>query len=186
MSITNIDLICVNCMREKPDSGVCPYCGFDESKYEPSPHHLPPRSILGGKCLVGRVLGEGGFGITYLGWDLNLDLKLAIKEYYPTGFVTRTNTTTTTVTPFHGEKTEFFTKGRSRFIDEAKTLLKNDASTIEQIRVAISDVKQMLQIVTSRSASGGADASAAGGRDSGKRDDNVVDAEFVDQGGEQS
>ncbi len=124
MSITNVEHLCINCMREKPNGGVCPFCGFDESQYTPSPHHLPPRSILGGKCLIGRVLGEGGFGITYLGWDLNLDLKLAIKEYYPTGFVTRTNTATSTVTPYHGDKTEFFTKGRSRFINEAKTLAK--------------------------------------------------------------
>ncbi|NTU77459.1 MAG: serine/threonine protein kinase, partial [Alphaproteobacteria bacterium] len=124
MAITNADLICINCMREKPNDGVCPYCGFDEAQYEPSPHHLPPRSILGGKCLVGRVLGEGGFGITYMGWDLNLDLKLAIKEYFPTGFVTRTNTATSTVMPYRGEKTEFFTTGRSRFINEAKTLAK--------------------------------------------------------------
>ena len=124
MSITNPDHICINCMREKPSAKVCPFCGFDEAQYEPSPHHLPPRSILGGKCLIGRVLGEGGFGITYLGWDLNLDLKLAIKEYYPTGFVTRTNTSTNTVTPYRGEKTEFFTTGRSRFINEAKTLAK--------------------------------------------------------------
>lgn len=124
MSITNADHVCINCMREKADNGVCPFCGFDESTYEPSPHHLQPRSILGGKCLIGRVLGEGGFGITYMGWDLNLDLKLAIKEYYPTGFVTRTNTTTNTVTPYRGEKAEFFTAGRSRFINEAKTLAK--------------------------------------------------------------
>ena len=71
-------------------------------------------------------------------------------------------------------------------IDEAKTILKNDAATIEQIRVAISDVKQMLQIVTSRPAASGADASQGSGSDSRKQDDNVVDAEFVDQGGAQS
>ena len=71
-------------------------------------------------------------------------------------------------------------------IDEARTLLKNDAATIEQIRVAISDVKQMLQIVTSRPAASGADASQGSGSDSRKQDDNVVDAEFVDQGGAQS
>ena len=124
MAITNPDHLCINCMREKTDNGVCPFCGFDEAQYEPSPHHLPPRSILGGKCLIGRVLGEGGFGITYMGWDLNLDLKLAIKEYYPTGYVTRTGTSTNTVTPYRGEKTEFFTSGRARFINEAKTLAK--------------------------------------------------------------
>ena len=124
MSIKNPDQLCINCMREKPNNGVCPFCGFDEAQYEPSPHHLPPRSILGGKCLIGRVLGEGGFGITYMGWDLNLDLKLAIKEYYPTGYVTRTSSSTNTVMPYRGEKTEFFTTGRSRFINEAKTLAK--------------------------------------------------------------
>ena len=124
MPITNADHLCINCMREKSDGGVCPFCGFDEAQYEPSAHHLPPRSILGGKCLIGRVLGEGGFGITYMGWDLNLELKLAIKEYYPAGFVTRTGTATNTVTPYRGEKTEFFTTGRSRFINEAKTLAK--------------------------------------------------------------
>ena len=124
MSIKNPDQLCINCMRDKADNGVCPFCGFDEAQYEPSPHHLNPKSILGGKYLIGRVLGEGGFGITYLGWDLNLDLKLAIKEYYPSGFVTRTGSSTNTVTPYRGEKTEFFTTGRSRFINEAKTLAK--------------------------------------------------------------
>jgi serine/threonine protein kinase len=124
MPITNPDHLCINCMREKADNGVCPFCGFDEAQYEPSPHHLPPKNILSGKYLIGRVLGEGGFGITYLGWDLNLDLKLAIKEYYPTGYVTRTGTSTNTVTPYRGEKTEFFTTGRARFINEAKTLAK--------------------------------------------------------------
>ena len=124
MPITNPDHLCINCMHEKTDNGVCPFCGFDEAQYEPSPHHLPPKNILSGKYLIGRVLGEGGFGITYVGWDLNLDLKLAIKEYYPSGFVTRTGSNTNTVTPYRGEKTEFFATGRSRFINEAKTLAK--------------------------------------------------------------
>jgi hypothetical protein len=44
----------------------------------------------------------------------------------------------------------------------------------------------MLQIVTSRPAASGADASQGSGSDSRKQDDNVVDAEFVDQGGAQS
>ncbi len=70
--------------------------------------------------------------------------------------------------------------------DEAKALLKNDVATIEQIRVAISDVKQMFQIVASRSASGASGESPAGGTSAGgKPGDDVVDAEFVDQGGAQ-
>ena len=70
--------------------------------------------------------------------------------------------------------------------DEAKALLKNDVATIEQIRVAISDVKQMFQIVSSRSASGASGESPAGGTSAGgKPGDDVVDAEIVDQGGAQ-
>lgn len=118
------DLFCINCMWQKEKAGFCTRCGFDERTYQVSPHHLRTRSILNGKYLVGRSLGEGGFGITYLGWDLNLDLKVAIKEYYPSGFVTRENTFTTSVMPYGGEKTEFFQKGRERFVYEAKRLAK--------------------------------------------------------------
>ncbi len=119
-----VNMLCLGCMKMREAEGVCPFCGFDESSYTPAPHQLPPRTILGGKYLVGRLLGEGGFGITYLGWDLNLDLKIAIKEFYPTGFVTRENTATNTVTPFTGEKEEFFNSGRDKFVEEAKRLAK--------------------------------------------------------------
>ncbi len=119
-----IEHLCMGCMREKDNDDPCPYCGLQEQSYLVAPHHLPLRSILNGKYLAGKVLGEGGFGITYLGWDLNLDLKIAIKEYYPTGFVTRENTVTATVTPYTGEKTEFFTEGRDKFVNEAKSLAK--------------------------------------------------------------
>ena len=72
--------LCYSCMKEKGAPGPCPHCGFDESAYEPAPHHLPPGTILYGKYLIGRVLGEGGFGITYVGWDLNLEMKVAVKD----------------------------------------------------------------------------------------------------------
>jgi len=118
------DSLCMCCMSIKNSNGICQNCGFDENNYQLSPHHLPVRTILNGKYLVGRVLGEGGFGITYLGWDLNLDLKIAIKEFYPTGFVMRENTTTNTVTSFTGEKNQFFQSGREKFVGEAKSLAK--------------------------------------------------------------
>ncbi len=120
----NPDHFCMGCMTEREDGGPCPHCGFDEHASPPAPHQLPLRTILNGKYLIGRVLGEGGFGITYLGWDLNLDLKLAIKEYYPAGFVTREITGTNSITPFTGDSLEFFTRGRDKFINEAKTLAR--------------------------------------------------------------
>ena len=117
----NINL-CMGCMRELEGEGPCPHCEFDENKYEPAPHHLPLRTILNGKYLAGKVLGEGGFGITYLGWDLKLEVKLAIKEYYPNGFVVRN--ASRSVTLLSGQNPEFFQRGRDKFVDEAKRLGK--------------------------------------------------------------
>jgi len=125
LKTASINTTCMSCFTEMPEMGVCPVCGYNESaQVESSPHLLRPRTILNGKYLLGKVLGEGGFGITYIAWDLTLDLKVAIKEFYPTGFVTRETTSTTTVTPFTGTQGDFFHKGREKFVDEAKTLAK--------------------------------------------------------------
>ncbi len=70
------------------------------------------RSILAGTYLVGCVLGQGGFGITYIGLDLNLNLKVAIKEYYPEGCVTRDGRTHTSVVPLPAKRKRFSKKAR--------------------------------------------------------------------------
>ena len=118
MSNVNLNLLCMGCFTELHASGiVCPFCGFDPGLPPDSNYKLMPRTILSGKYMIGSALGEGGFGITYIGYDLNLDIKVAVKEYYPSGFVTRSNTLSTTVQPFGGEQGEFFFKGRERFVD---------------------------------------------------------------------
>jgi serine/threonine protein kinase len=120
-----IGTTCMGCFEQLASSGgICPNCGYNEAAQVLPPHQLRPRTILNGKYLLGKVLGEGGFGITYIGWDLNLYIKVAIKEYYPVGFVIRENTMTNTVQPFTGSQGDFFTKGRERFVDEARRLAK--------------------------------------------------------------
>ena len=85
-----IENLCINCMREKQyPGGVCEFCGFDERTFQLPRHHIPPFSILEGKYLIGNAIGEGGFGITYIGLNLNLESRVAIKEYYPQGFAVR-------------------------------------------------------------------------------------------------
>ncbi len=74
--------------------------------------------------MVGKVIGQGGFGITYVGWDMNLDIKVAIKEYYPEGCVTRDTHTHISVLTYAGPKEAYFTKGKERFVEEARTLAK--------------------------------------------------------------
>lgn len=117
--------ICVNCMKERESiGGACPHCGFDESKYDSASQVLPLRTILNAKYLVGTVLGEGGFGITYIGLDLNLELRVAIKEYYPNGYAYRNGLEGNLVRTYSGEKGEYFNRGREAFIKEARNLAK--------------------------------------------------------------
>jgi len=125
--VNSINTTCISCFKQHSESvNPCPECGFDELSIEQTPHLLRPRTILNGKYLVGKVLGQGGFGITYIGYDINLGLKIALKEYYPSGFVTRetTSTSAATVQPFTGSEGEFFLKGREKFINEARALAK--------------------------------------------------------------
>ena len=120
----NIDKLCRGCMKEKKElDSACEYCGFDSINYQPNNHWLPLNTILNGKYLVGKVLGEGGFGITYIAIDLNLNMPVAIKEYYPNGFVSRDTTVlNNNVTKYQGEKLEFFEKGLDRFLTEARSI----------------------------------------------------------------
>ena len=119
------EFLCMRCMSQLPEPQcVCPNCGFDNVSAHNEAHQLECGSILAGTYLVGCVLGQGGFGITYIGWDLNLDTKVAIKEYYPEGFVTRDMHTHVFVLTLSGEKDAYFQNGKERFINEAKTLAK--------------------------------------------------------------
>ena len=69
---------------------------------------------------IDAVLGAGGFGLTYLATDGNLNLKVAVKEYLPGDFASRGEDST--VQPRSEDTTESFQWGLRRFMDEAKTL----------------------------------------------------------------
>lgn len=116
---------CPYCMTPVGDDGVCPNCGLTSGTYTPLPHHIPPGTVLMGRYLVGRVLGEGGFGITYIGCDLRLELKVAIKEYFPTNWVARHSDVSLSVSNYAGAEGSY-AKGKSRFLYEARTMAKMD------------------------------------------------------------
>ena len=63
---------CPYCMAQVNPGESCSQCGLTAGTYTPAPHHLPPQTALMDRYLIGRALGEGGFGITYLGRDLRL------------------------------------------------------------------------------------------------------------------
>lgn len=117
---------CMRCMKMKDlPQETCPACGFSEKDFVPEKHHLQPHTILKGQYLVGCALGEGGFGITYIGWDMFLHIPVAIKEYFPAGVVIR-DQGQHTVSVFAGKDEESFLQGRNSFFREAQKVAKFD------------------------------------------------------------
>ena len=115
--------LCLGCMKMKEQSPVCEHCGYNENVPN-YPHQLPLGTVLKGQYTVGKVLGQGGFGITYIGWDTALEAPVAIKEYYPNNFVSRDSSQTLDVVCTGQRAEEVFRQNRDRFLREAKILAK--------------------------------------------------------------
>ena len=118
---------CPYCMSPVQPGSPCPACGRNWERYQPASHHLPPGSLLQDRYQLGRALGEGGFGITYLGWDTVLKRKVAVKEYFPTFLVSREVSLTLDVTCHTSGNQPTYEKGREQFLREAKTMAKLDS-----------------------------------------------------------
>ncbi|MBK6088738.1 serine/threonine-protein kinase [Ruminococcus difficilis] len=115
---------CYHCMNEiTDDQRVCPHC-HKENTPDNVVYRLRPGTILDNKYLVGNCLGEGGFGITYIGRDLSLDIKIAIKEYYPNGYANRNNTIDQNVFATTESQKHYFYKGKDNFLEEARKVAK--------------------------------------------------------------
>ena len=120
--------------RASPGTVTCPGCfhpcewdataGCPICKYRPhadrSAALLPVGTQLKG-YVVGEKLGQGGFGITYRGFDATLRMRVAIKEYYPSELVGRSTDRSTVVLNSH-EHEEPFEHGLKTFLKEARTL----------------------------------------------------------------
>ena len=114
---------CPNCFGEYDElMDACPFCGYaPTSQSDQYPLALAPGRILAGRYILGRVLGQGGFGITYLAWDARDKVRVAIKEFFPDSLVMR-QPDTTRVTLLTGDREENFRFGKEQFLAEAKTL----------------------------------------------------------------
>lgn len=114
---------CPGCLRDAEfENGVCAKCGFDINGYTVMPHHLVPGTLVKQRYKIGRVLGEGGFGITYIGIDTVLNLKVAIKEFYMSGYVNRNHDASPNVFATLGTHRDTFEKNREKFLNEARVL----------------------------------------------------------------
>ena len=131
---TPLAAVCPGCFRHKGgEVAVCPQCGYDASASR-SPLLLPVLTRLNQRYLIGRTLGKpGGFGVTYLGLDLTLQVKVAVKEYCPRDLVGR-DTSRRTLAPHSQEDGELFQVGLQAFLDEARTLAKFDHANVVRVR----------------------------------------------------
>ncbi len=117
------ETICYGCMEEYEGSNTCPYCGYDQNSKVKEFYYLEPGNILKAKYLIGRGLGYDGFTTTYMGMDLSLERKVAIKEYMPSDCAIRLFGETKVFTPDGNDKSRYEAQLRF-FIEEARELAK--------------------------------------------------------------
>lgn len=123
MKIKNFNL-CIACMHPLDKDGSCAYCHFQQEGYQPIPRCLRPGTELVGRYVLGKVLGEGSFGITYIAWDTLLDTAVAIKEYFPSSLASRHVGDGGDHNVYIYEKTEKrnYQDNLQKYLDEAKSL----------------------------------------------------------------
>lgn len=113
--------LCDYCFEPIAPGSVCTKCGLSHDNYHAEAGLLTPGTNLLGKYIIGRVLGRGGFGATYLAYSSERDKVVAIKEYYPTGIANRAKGEEK-ISIVSDEKRKVFEKGANRFFEEAKTM----------------------------------------------------------------
>ena len=126
---------CWRCMEDMGEAETCPHCGFSSESYNVPPYALQPNTILHGKYLIGSVLGQGGFGITYIGFDLTLEMKVAIKEYFPMNQAMRNSKSCTLITWRSENSAQNWRTGCVQFLSEARRMAKmNSIPEIVSVR----------------------------------------------------
>lgn len=129
----NFQKHCPGCFRRKDNHSVCPHCGYDEASPR-SPLFLPHGAVLAGQYRVGKVLGRpGGFGITYLGWDIYLQQKVAIKEYLPPDIAARIPESQDITVHTQDDRKSFET-GKEQFLREARIVARLDHPNVVRVR----------------------------------------------------
>lgn len=116
-----ISSLCPSCLQQIK-TFPCSKCKWQNGNNNP-PSLLPIGTILDDRYHVAKVLGQGGFGVTYLAWEENLQQRLAIKEYFPRDAAIRA-TDGTSISFYSNDTQTIFDYGLERFLEEARILAK--------------------------------------------------------------
>ena len=125
---------CPACFNAELSADHCEICGFDRQNIKEGVHLPVGTSLFDGAYTIGKVLGKpGGFGITYLGWDASLQIRVAIKEFLPRQLAAR-GTDGTSVRVHSQEDFKDFRYGIEQFLQEARTIAKFNHPNIIRVR----------------------------------------------------
>lgn len=109
--------LCEYCLEENCGE-PCRFCGFDKTGFKKEVGVLAPGSVLLGRYIVGKPIGKGGFGITYLAYDTKQEKKVALKEYYPSSLAARDDDGSTVVVTGSDDR-DIYKYGMEKFFEEA-------------------------------------------------------------------
>lgn len=82
------DNLCLNCFEKLTEGSVCPNCGFDNDKITPM-LYLARKTVLASRYVVGNMLSEESDAVTYIGYDMQKDAVVTIREFLPKGIANR-------------------------------------------------------------------------------------------------
>ncbi len=94
-------------------------------------HTLPAQTKIE-NYRIDKVLGVGGFGVTYKGYDLNLNCAVAIKEFFPSDIAVR-EPSSRNIVPKSNEYLQLYAQGLQRFLDEARLLARFKLATVVRV-----------------------------------------------------
>lgn len=113
--------VCYYCMTPTMQDGRCTHCGRQRGVRKPDSMALPLGTKLDGNSItLGEVLGEGGFGITYAGYDERKSRSVCIKEFMPRRMVVQQRDNNSVVV--FGGMEEYYAHALRSFVREAKIL----------------------------------------------------------------
>lgn len=122
----NWNLMCPGCMHELTEeevkTGKCPHCGFEPEREERG-QALPVMTILSGKYLVGKILDTDKTSITYLAYDINIEVKIQITEYFAPVLAKR-GEDGRQVLPAVSERKEALEEGKKNYLENTRQVVK--------------------------------------------------------------
>ncbi|MDD3253280.1 MAG: FHA domain-containing serine/threonine-protein kinase [Lachnospiraceae bacterium] len=134
MSDNTTGMMCPNCFKFHFTPEGCLDCGYMENPQTRGGYTLPANTLLGNRFIIGRVLGIGGFGITYKAYDTLYRQICAVKEFAPSGLAYRMPGEC--VMQMHNSAAApYYQHGLQRFIEEAQILKKlEDVVAVVQVK----------------------------------------------------